>query len=69
MVDLFPPGPRDREGMHGAIWQQLDEDAEVYSPSLPLTLASYVAGTEVEAFVEHLSVSDVLVDMAPVPSI
>lgn len=65
LVDLFPPGPHDPQGMHGAIWRQLNEDAETYDPSLefPLTLAAYLASSEVEAYLEHLTVGAALPDM------
>ncbi len=65
LVDLFPPGPHDPQGMHAAVWQQLDEDAKPYDlPALePLTLASYVADALTEALLEHLAWGDPLPDM------
>src|SRR5262249_26304833 len=64
LVDLFPPGPHDPCGKHGAIWHHLDEDAEDYDlpPETPLTLASYVAQVDVEANIEHVAVGAVMPD-------
>ena len=65
VVDLFPPGTQDPQGIHGAICQQLDEDAEVSvpPPEAPLTLVGYIAGEEVEAHLEFTAVNAVLPDM------
>jgi hypothetical protein len=44
IVDLFPPGPHDRQGIHAAVWAEVDGiEAERYrQPSdKPLTLAAY----------------------------
>jgi Protein of unknown function (DUF4058) len=62
LIDLFPTGPHDPHGMHGAVWQQLDEDAEVCKvpAESPLTLAAYVVRSEIEAYVEHLAVGAIL---------
>jgi hypothetical protein len=63
IVDLFPPGPRDPQGIHRAVWG--DDCGESYAlPSdKPLTCVSYLAGIGAEAFVEFLSVADRLPDM------
>ena len=65
LIDLLPPGPHDRGGIHGAIWQSLDPEADVYNPpaKTPFTLAAYVAGPEVEAHLEPLARGDALPDM------
>jgi hypothetical protein len=65
LVDLFPPGLHDPAGIHGSIVQALDEYAAPYLlPSdASLTLASYVAGTRVEIYLEHLAVGAVMVEM------
>jgi hypothetical protein len=64
-VDLFPPGPYDPQGIHGAIRQQLDPACEPHAlpPAEPLTLAGYLAGTRLEAFVEHLLAGSRLPEM------
>jgi hypothetical protein len=62
VVDLFPPGPHDPHGMHGAILQRFEgADANYDLPAEePLTLASYVAGPSLEIFVEQLAVAALL---------
>jgi hypothetical protein len=64
LVDLFPPGPHDSCGMHGAIWQRLENTEEPYD--LPtddsLTVASYVASDKVDIYLGHPSVA------APLPA-
>ncbi len=52
IVDLFPPGPRDPQGIHGAIWSEIVEDDFQLPKNKPLTLASYSAGEVKRAFVE-----------------
>ncbi len=63
VIDLFPPGKRDPQGIHKAIWDQfLEEDSEL-PPGKPLTLASYDAGERRGAYVEFVAVGDPLPDM------
>jgi hypothetical protein len=66
LVDLFPPGPSDPQGMHGAIKQRLEGLDEPYDlpPEAPLTLASYAAGPRVEVYLEHLAIGDPLPDQS-----
>jgi hypothetical protein len=65
LVDLFPPGPHDPSGIHGAILQRLEQFDEPYD--LPaeqrLTLASYAAGPRVDVYLEHLAVGAILPEM------
>jgi hypothetical protein len=65
VIDLFPPGPHDSAGMHGANWQRLEETEEPYDlpEDDPLTLASYVAAEPVEVYLEHPEVGDSLPQM------
>ena len=63
VVDLFPPGAADPQGMHGAIWERFDDNLDDLPPSEPLTLASYVAGPAPEAYLEHLAVGSPLTEM------
>jgi hypothetical protein len=63
-VDLFPPGPSDPRGMHGAIWSQFDPEPVEIPEKNPLTVASYLAGWQPEACLEHLAVGDLLPGMA-----
>ena len=63
MIDLFPPGKRDPQGIHKAIWDEFeDEDLEL-PPDKRLTLAAYDAGPPPVAYIELVGVGDVLPDM------
>jgi hypothetical protein len=63
LVDLFPPGPHDPHGMHGEIWQLLDDEPYDAPLDEPLTLASYVAELQPEAYLEHAAVGSALPGM------
>jgi hypothetical protein len=63
IVDLFPPGPRDPNGIHGAIWAELSDDDFTLPPDEPLTLAAYSAGSSKRAYVEPTAVGRELIDM------
>jgi hypothetical protein len=63
IVDLFPPGPRDPQGIHKAIWDELNESAFALPPDRPLTLAAYIGGPCPEAFVEPTAVGAALPPM------
>lgn len=65
VVDPLPPGRSDPRGIQGAIQERLNPDEPPYDlPAIePLTLASYVGGAEVEAYVEHVRVGAILPDM------
>jgi hypothetical protein len=60
LVDLFPPTPRDPEGIHVALWGTIDEDPFHFDPKKPLTCASYQGGMGYEAFVEPFAIGDKL---------
>jgi hypothetical protein len=66
VVDLFPPGRSDPQGIHGAILERLDHSLDEYDLPVdePLTLASYVAGSRVEAYIEHMAVG---ASLPPIP--
>lgn len=68
VIDLLPPTSRDPQGMHKAIWDEIEEEPFVLPPGKPLTLAAYVAGdlltgSETTAYVEPVGVGDTLPDM------
>jgi Protein of unknown function (DUF4058) len=63
IVDLFPPGPRDPQGIHKAIWDRLHDEPFALPPDKPLTLAAYAVSTETVAYVEPVAVGDPLPDM------
>ena len=43
VVDLFPPSVRDPQGIHKAIWDEIEEQPFELPADRPLTLAAYVA--------------------------
>jgi hypothetical protein len=56
VVDLFPPGRHDAEGLHTAIANRLELSEEQYTVPVdePLTMASFSAGESVEVLIEHI---------------
>jgi hypothetical protein len=65
LVDLYPPGPRDPQGIHGAIWGELGGWQQEYvQPSdKPLTLVAYTGGLTDTAYVQPLAVGETLPEM------
>jgi hypothetical protein len=63
IVDLFPPGPRDPQGIHKAIWDRVRDEPFTLPSDKPLTVAAYAVGTETVAYVEPVAVGDALPDM------
>jgi hypothetical protein len=63
IVDLFPPGRRDPQGIHKVIWDRIHEETFTLPPDKPLTLAAYAVGTQIVAYVEPVAVGDSLPDM------
>ena len=68
VIDLFPPSKRDPQGIHKAIWDEIEEVEFSLPPDKPLTLAAYSAGSRsagilMRAFVEPVGVGDALPDM------
>ena len=65
VVDLFPPGAQDPNGIHAVIRQQLaplDDPYELPSDELQ-TLVSYVAGNPYRIYLNHMSVGQPIPDM------
>jgi hypothetical protein len=60
VIDLFPPGPRDPQGIPKAIWDEFQEEDFELPPDRPLTLAAYDAGPPRVAYVESVAVGDML---------
>lgn len=63
VIDLFPPSSRDPQGIHKAIWDEIEEKAFELPLDKPLTLAAYVADIPKIAYVEPIGVGDILPDM------
>ena len=63
IVDPFPPGPRDPNGIHAAIWEQV-QDAPFQLPAdEPLTLVSYECDLTTRASIETIKVGQALPEM------
>lgn len=56
IIDLFPPGRRDPQGLHQLIWRELEEEDFRLPRGKPLTLVSYCCGYPMTAFVEPIAV-------------
>jgi len=63
VVDLFPPGPRDPQGIHSAIWDEITDQSIALPAGKPLTLAAYQCLPTKTAFVEPVAVGDPLPEM------
>jgi hypothetical protein len=58
VVDLFPPGRRNPQGIHKVIWDHLHDEDFTLPPDKPLTAAAYAVGNDIVAYVEPLAVGD-----------
>lgn len=63
VVDLFPPSPRDPQGIHKLIWDRVRDEPYELPPGKPLTLAAYSAGAVLTGYVDNVGVGDPLPDM------
>ena len=68
VIDVLPPTPRDPQGMHKVIWDEIEEEPFELPPGKPLTLAAYVAGDlitgiETRAYVEMIGIGQTLPEM------
>jgi hypothetical protein len=63
LIDLHPPGQFDREGIHGAIWEDRTGESYVGPAGKPLTLVAYQSVGAVRAYVHRFAVGEALIDM------
>jgi hypothetical protein len=63
IIDPFPPGPRDPNGVHAAIWEQVQDDPFDLPADQPLTLAAYECDLTTRAYIETVAVGQTLPDM------
>ena len=63
IVDPFPPGPRDPNGVHAAIWEEVEGEHVDLPPDEPLTLVSYQCDVTTRAYIEPFAVGQLLPDM------
>lgn len=63
IADPFPPGPRDANGIHAAIWEQVQDDPFQLPADQPLTLVAYECDLTTRAYIETVAVGQALPDM------
>ena len=63
IVDPFPPGPRDPNGVHAAIWGQVQDDSFHLPADQPLTAVAYECDLTTRAYIETMAVGQTLPDM------
>jgi hypothetical protein len=62
-IDVHPPGPRDPQGIHGAILNEIGTEDYVLGSERPLTAAAYIGGLVVKTFVTHFAVGQPIPQM------
>ncbi len=63
ILDPFPPGRRDPDGVHPLIWREFSPEQFTLPADTPLTLVAYEAVTPPRAYVEPTAVGGRLPDM------
>ena len=63
IVDPFPPGPRDPNGIHAAIWDEIQAAPFDLPRNQPLTLVAYECDLMTRAYVETVAVGEPLPEM------
>lgn len=63
ILDLFPPGSRDPQGIDKAIWDEFVDNDFALPSNERLTLVSYIGGPFPEAFIEPTNVGAALPEM------
>jgi Protein of unknown function (DUF4058) len=63
IVDPLPPSPRDPNGIHAAIWAEVEDAPFVLPKDKPLTFVAYECDLTTRAYIEPIAVSDRLPNM------
>jgi hypothetical protein len=63
VIDLFPPGPRDPQGIHQIIWDEISNEPFKLPAEKQLTVAAYQSLPTRVAYVEPVAVGDSLPNM------
>jgi hypothetical protein len=63
IIDPFPPGSRDPNGIHAAIWEAVQDEPFALPAAKPLTLVAYECDLTTRAYIEPIAVGDALPDM------
>ncbi len=64
VVDLFPPTPRNPQGIHQAIWDEIGDEPFSFPPGKDRLLVSYETGEDRIANIEPLALGDALREMS-----
>jgi hypothetical protein len=63
LIDPLPPGRRDPNGIHAAIWELVQDEPFHLPVDRPLTLVSYECSLITQAFIETIAVGERVPDM------
>ena len=63
ILDLFPPGPRNLQGIPKAIWNEITDNDFTLPADRPLSIGAYTGGLCPEVFLEPTAVGAALPDM------
>ena len=63
LVDVHPPGPRDPNGIHGVLLNEIGTEEYVLGRERPLSAVAYIGGAVVDAFVSHFAVGEAIPPM------
>jgi hypothetical protein len=63
LIDPFPPGRRDPNGIHAAIWEMVEDSPFRLPADKRLTLVAYECDLTTRAYIEPIAVGDLLPDM------
>lgn len=63
IVDPFPPGRQDPNGIHAAIWEEVEDDGFQLPSDRPLTLVAYECDLTTRAYIEPVAVGEPLPKM------
>jgi hypothetical protein len=55
LLDVHPPGPRDPQGIHAAVLNEIGTEEYMLPADRPLTAVAYIGGAVVDAFVRHFA--------------
>jgi hypothetical protein len=63
IVDLFPPSPRDPQGVPKAVWDEFLDNKFILSHEKPLSLGAFIGSPVPEVFIEPTGVGATLPEM------
>jgi Protein of unknown function (DUF4058) len=63
LIDPFPPGRRDPNGIHAAIWSMVDDEPFVVDLARPLTFVAYQCSLNTQAYIETIAVGEPVPEM------